>query len=314
MSMTILYFEYSSFFVWKTPIFSISRLLHTAHNSNEATLFQKFQKDIYTLYLLKMNFSFTTTTMIVSVLVCMMMLLSVAPIVVVDAKKESVQSGSGGSGGGSNGSSNNRNNNSQASYNNAMSATSNTASYNNAQSNSGGDGSTLDFRTIPVLCDICYGGSTNSGSVQVDAGKVWTCKYLQETVQDVNTNGWSGEQRMCANARLLAKQCPCSGGNRPADVVHNVNDSCNLCGAYGGVTPASVGTAGITVNTGVVGNMNCGGLYNAMAGGIISSNLCPIVKSAAGPTCCTRQSTYSWAQGRSASTTTSAMLRGSAMP
>ena len=114
---------------------------------------------------------------------------------------------------------------------------------------------------------------------------------------------------MCANARLLAKQCPCPGGNRPAEVVIDINDSCNLCAAYPGKTPSNVGTTGITVNTNVVGNMNCGGLYNAMNSGIISSNLCPIVKQAAGQTCCTS----SYAQGRSAATTT-AMLRGSALP
>jgi hypothetical protein len=256
-----------------------------------------------------MNSSYPTRTMIFSVLVCMMMLLSVAPI--VDAKKESVASaGTGGSGGGSGGGSSN---NSQSSYNSAMTfSSSNTANYNSAPSNSGGDGKTLGLRTQPVSCDICYGGSPNSGTVQVDAGKVWTCKYLQETVQDVNVNGWSGEQQMCANARLLAKQCPCPGATRPANVVYDINDSCNLCASYPGKTPSNVGTTGITVNTGVVGNMNCGGLYNAMNSGVISSNLCPRVKQAAGPKCCTPPS-YSYAQGRSASTT-SAMLRGSAIP
>jgi len=264
-----------------------------------------------------MNFSYyPTRTVIFSVLFCMMMMmLSAAPI--VDAKKTSVASaGTGGSGGGSsngrysNSQSSYTTSNSQSSYNSAMtSGGSNTASYNSAQSNSGGSGSTLDLRTEPVSCDICFGGSPNSGSVQVDAGKVWTCKYLQETVQDVNANGWSGEQQMCANARLLAKQCPCPGGNRPAEVVIDINDACNLCGAYPGKTPSNVGTTGITVNTNVVGNMNCGGLYNAMNSGIISSNLCPIVKQAAGQTCCTS----SYAQGRSAATTT-AMLRGSAIP
>ncbi|OEU06449.1 hypothetical protein FRACYDRAFT_254466 [Fragilariopsis cylindrus CCMP1102] len=249
------------------------------------------------------------------------MMLSAAPIV-VDAKKTSVASaGIGGSGGGSsngrysNSESSYTTSNSESSYNSAMTysppsaSSSNTASYNNAPSNSGGSGSTLDLRDQPVSCDICFGGSPNSGSVQVDAGKIWTCKYLQETVQDVDANGWSGEQQMCANARLLAKQCPCPGGNRPADVVIDINDACNLCAAYPGKTPSNVGTTGITVNTNVVGNMNCGGLYNAMNSGIISSNLCPIVKQAAGQTCCTS----SYAQGRSAATTT-AMLRGSAIP
>jgi len=265
-----------------------------------------------------MNFSYyPTRTVIFSVLVCMMMMLSAAPIV-VDAKKTSIaSSGTGGSGGGSNGSYSKATNsnsqssysNSQSSYNSAMTGSNTVASYNNAQSNSGGSGSTLDLRDQPVSCDICYGGSPNSGSVQVDAGKIWTCKYLQETVQDVDANGWSGEQQMCANARLLAKQCPCPGGNRPAEVVIDINDSCNLCAAYPGKTPSNVGTTGITVNTNVVGNMNCGGLYNAMNSGIISSNLCPIVKQAAGQTCCTS----SYAQGRSAATT-AAMLRGSAIP
>jgi len=226
-------------------------------------------------------------------------------------KKTSIaSSGTGGSGGGSNGSYSKATNsnsqssysNSQSSYNSAMtSGGSNTVSYNSAPSNSGGSGSTLDLRDQPVSCDICFGGSPNSGSVQVDAGKIWTCKYLQETVQDVDANGWSGEQQMCANARLLAKQCPCPGGNRPAEVVIDINDACNLCAAYPGKTPSNVGTTGITVNTNVVGNMNCGGLYNAMNSGIISSNLCPIVKQAAGQTCCTPPST--------------AMLRGgSAIP
>ena len=69
----------------------------------------------------------------------------------------------------------------------------------------------------------------------------------------------------------------------------NLNPACDLCkGQQLGYVPSV--NSGITANTGVAGNMNCQGLYNAMSQGVLTSNLCPIVIANAGPVCCSLES------------------------
>lgn len=120
-------------------------------------------------------------------------------------------------------------------------------------------------------------------------GDRWTCGYLQETVQDVNPyNGAPGEARMCAIAQHFAeKNCECIGPDIGSigDNVQQLNPACDLCqGQQLNYVPSV--NSGITADTGIAGNMNCLGLYNAMAQGVLTSNLCPIVQQNAGPTCC----------------------------
>lgn len=124
-------------------------------------------------------------------------------------------------------------------------------------------------------------------------GDSWTCGYLQDTVQDVNPyNGAEGEARWCALAQTFAEEnCSCSGPDIPSlnDQYKDLNPACDLCqGQQLNYVPQV--NSGITANTGVAGNMNCLGLYNAMSQGVLTSNLCPIVVANAGPVCCSLES------------------------
>lgn len=150
----------------------------------------------------------------------------------------------------------------------------------------------------PGYCNICRDAPNNdvawrnlnnpSQSFQMN-GERWTCQYLQDTVQDVNPyTGAPGEARWCGLAQTFAEEhCTCSGPNIPSlsEQVQNLNPSCDLCqGQQLNYVPSV--NSGITANTGVAGNMNCQGLYNAMSQGVLTSNLCPTVKANAGPVCC----------------------------
>jgi len=154
----------------------------------------------------------------------------------------------------------------------------------------------------PGYCNICRDAPNNdvawrnlanpSQSFDMN-GESWTCGYLQETVQDVNPyNGAPGEGRMCGIAQTFAeKNCDCNGPEIPSmdSDVQQLNPACDLCqGQQLNYVPTV--NSGITANTGVAGNMNCMGLYNAMAQGVLTSNLCPIVKQNAGPVCCAIES------------------------
>lgn len=149
----------------------------------------------------------------------------------------------------------------------------------------------------PGYCNICRDVPNGNGwrnlvnpgeTIDMD-GETWTCGYLQETVQDVNPyNGAPGEGRMCAIAQTFAeKHCTCDGPEIPSmdDNVKDLNPACDLCQGQAMNYVPSV-NSGMTANTGVAGNMNCMGLYNAMAEGVLTSNLCPIVQKNAGPVCC----------------------------
>jgi hypothetical protein len=121
------------------------------------------------------------------------------------------------------------------------------------------------------------------------SGKAWSCGYLQDTVQDVNPySGAAGEARWCGLAQTFAEQsCTCSGPSIPSmnANVKDLNPACDLCKGQDLDYVPQV-NAGITANTGVAGNMNCKGLYNAMSEGVLTSNLCPAVIANAGATCC----------------------------
>mmetsp|Transcript_24302 Transcript_24302/g.67290 ORF Transcript_24302/g.67290 Transcript_24302/m.67290 type:complete len:274 (-) Transcript_24302:212-1033(-) len=150
----------------------------------------------------------------------------------------------------------------------------------------------------PGYCNVCrdapnpnvaWRNLANRGESFSMNGETWTCGYLQDTVQDVNPYSASeGEQRWCSLAQTLANDhCTCTGpdiGNMN-DNIKQLNPACDLCqGQQLSYVPQV--NSGITANTGVAGNMNCEGLYNAMAQGVLTSNLCPTVISNAGPTCC----------------------------
>jgi len=154
----------------------------------------------------------------------------------------------------------------------------------------------------PGYCNVCRDAPNNSvawrnlvnpsQSFKMN-GETWTCQYLQDTVQDVNPyNGAAGEARWCTLAQTFAEQhCTCNGPQIPSmnDQVQNLNPACDLCqGQQLNYVPSV--NSGITANTGVAGNMNCQGLYNAMSQGVLTSNLCPIVKANAGPVCCALES------------------------
>jgi len=154
----------------------------------------------------------------------------------------------------------------------------------------------------PGYCNVCRDAPNNdvawrnlsnpSESFKMN-GETWTCQYLQDTVQDVNPyNGAEGESRWCALAQTFAEEnCSCNGPQIPSmnDQVQDLNPACDLCsGQQLNYVPTV--NSGLTANTGVAGNMNCMGLYNAMSQGVLTSNLCPIVIANAGPTCCALES------------------------
>lgn len=124
-------------------------------------------------------------------------------------------------------------------------------------------------------------------------GKSWTCEYLQATVQDVNPySGAAGEARWCGLAQTFAEEsCTCNGPSiKPmSSNVKDLNPACDLCAGMQFDYVPTV-NAGLTADTGVAGNMNCKGLYNAMSQGVLTSNLCGDVTRNAGPVCCNLES------------------------
>jgi len=138
--------------------------------------------------------------------------------------------------------------------------------------------------------DVAWRNLANPGESFTMNGEKWTCGYLQDTVQDVNpyAGGAPGEARWCGLAQHFAEQhCSCNGPSIPSlnDNVQQLNPACDLCQGQALNYVPQV-NAGLTANTGVAGNMNCKGLYNAMSQGVLTSNLCPQVIANAGPKCC----------------------------
>jgi hypothetical protein len=164
------------------------------------------------------------------------------------------------------------------------------------------------------LCNICRdspaGQATRTladpNASFIMNGETWTCGYLQETVQDVNPySGAAGEARWCGLAQLWAEtNCPCNG---PAiapttDTFKDPNPACDLCSGQMFASVPQLNSE-VTANTGVAGTMNCAGLYNAMAEGVLSSNLCPTVQANAGATCCSIESVAPGSGGGGGGTT-----------
>ena len=150
-------------------------------------------------------------------------------------------------------------------------------------------------------------------------GETWTCGYLQETVQDVNPySGAAGEARWCGLAQYWAENsCTCNGPSiaPSSDTYKDPNAACNLCAGFQFDYVPAV-NSDLTANTGVAGTMNCQGLYDAMAQGVLSTNLCPTVQANAGATCCNLQSVAagsgSGSSGGGTTTTTTPTCLGGA--
>jgi hypothetical protein len=179
-----------------------------------------------------------------------------------------------------------------------------------------------------LACNICQGGNSTlvNGEKEftMPNGLTWTCKYLQETVQDVNEYGMYGEAQMCRQAQLQAEwgDCDCVDDDENYDdafeeppslleMYADPNGACNMCaGQDNGSIPESKKDA--LVATGVMGTQSCGGLHFAMMEGILSANLCPAIQQVAGPVCCSNDSENddALAVGRATTSTNNQNLRG----
>ena len=166
------------------------------------------------------------------------------------------------------------------------------------------DASTLDSRPeeLPLACPICR--RTDRPLLNPDHpftmvnGITWTCKYLQETVQDVDEYGWESERIMCRSAQLQAEQHGCRCGGEPMAALQStyvdLNPACNMCATVAmkdsnlntQLSPIPFENKDKLVNTGIIGSHNCQGLFEALADGILSSTLCPQIQTVAGPVCC----------------------------
>ena len=114
----------------------------------------------------------------------------------------------------------------------------------------------------------------------------WTCGYLAQSVALLDPTCGGLEAFQCAISQTWAeKMCTCSGPSIPplSDHVTNPTPSCNLCIDSRTVPYAMENQL---VNTGVAGRMPCGGLYDALAQGILPASMCSIVQQNAANFCC----------------------------
>ena len=148
--------------------------------------------------------------------------------------------------------------------------------------------STLDNRPddLPLLCPICR---TNDRPIinpqhtfTMSNGITWSCHYLQETVQDVDMDGWESERLMCRHAQLLGEMhgCMCGGVELPllSEQYNDINPACNMCAtiASSSSTQSSASSSSSssmllgfvpfsnykkTVDTQSFGTHNCKGMY-----------------------------------------------------
>lgn len=128
-------------------------------------------------------------------------------------------------------------------------------------------------------------GKDESGN---DVSYDYTCGLLQEYVADVlETGGAPNEALWCDIHQLWAKKggCECSGVEPPPQDVHSANPKCDLCaGQELNYVPEAL--AHELAPTGVAGEMACGGLYKALALGVMTTDWCDITQKSAGPKCC----------------------------
>lgn len=154
------------------------------------------------------------------------------------------------------------------------------------------------------ICDAVVDKSYNADlEVDVGDGEMWTCGYLQETVQDVDPNSlFADEQNLCRHTQLKAERGGCCSQTMYIDMPGaDVNDPCFLCGS----NPVAVGKGDKLVDTGLVGSHTCSSLDMIMRQNIFSANLCPRIIENAASFCCT--------PGTSG-VSSSSFLRGAAMP
>ena len=115
----------------------------------------------------------------------------------------------------------------------------------------------------------------------------WTCGYLEQSVALLDPTCGGLEAFQCAISQTWAERmCTCSGPSIPPlqDHVVNPTPSCNLCVTAGLTVPAVMENE--LVQTGVAGRMPCGGLYDALAQGILAANMCSVVQKNAAAFCC----------------------------
>jgi len=179
-------------------------------------------------------------------------------------------------------------NNSGSTTNTATRPSSNNGSSSN--NNGGmnfGDHGTLSDREADVTCPICNAVPDYSydSNVQVNVGsEMWSCGYLQETVQDVDPQSlYTDERNSCRRAQITAEEQGCCSQTMYINQAGvDFHDPCFLCG-NGSVASNKLNQL---VDTGVVGSHSCAGLDMVMKDHIFSANLCPTIIENAAPFCC----------------------------
>ena len=169
----------------------------------------------------------------------------------------------------------------------SISNNSGSSSSNNGIMSNFGNTGTLADRKADVLCPICDAVPDKSydASVKVNVGtEMWTCGYLQETVQDVDPKSFFEDERnSCRQAQLKAEENKCCAQtmyiNQPGIDFH---DPCFLCGSG----PVMADKSDELVDTGIVGRHTCGSLDMIMKQKIFSANLCPTIIQNAASFCC----------------------------
>ena len=148
--------------------------------------------------------------------------------------------------------------------------------------------SILGQNIVAANCNVCRNGGdildpekeftmTNSDGDTI----TWTCGFLQESMADVLASGGApGEARWCALGQLWAeKECTCSGDPLPPVPPKDPNAACDLCRDLPNKDPYDFDYVpeemeDELVDTGYFGRMSCGGLYLALAEGVIPNGKC----------------------------------------
>jgi hypothetical protein len=146
-------------------------------------------------------------------------------------------------------------------------------------------------RELSQFCNVCgispngFRGLSNHGKTFWNNGKRWTCGEVQASMRDVRVDSMAapGERQWCATVQqIVIANCDCYGAAL-VDQYKDPNKGCNLC-ANGRSVPSK--NFAKTVNTGVVGKMNCQGLQKAMKEGVLTANVCSRVASNSRAACC----------------------------
>ena len=152
-------------------------------------------------------------------------------------------------------------------------------------------GSLRGLQSDPTLAQMIATITNPSKVVPNFADGRQTCAYLQETVQDVKTDGSDGA--WCFNNVWLACIAGCCGdtSNCFGEYI-DPNPACDLCGTppgevandYRGVPEVNRGR---TTNTYMGIGLSCEGLYDAAADlALFPASECPTVQRTAGRACC----------------------------